>query len=701
LRQTVAFPAPGRRRHHILAALGYIGVALLFAWPLPLHLAEALPGSPSGDTGVYVWNLWVFRHQILVHQAFPFATLEILNLDRAAVPLALHNYTTVANLLAFPFIGLIGTVATFNVLTIGTGAVTAYAMFLYALRRTGDAGAAFAGGLLFGFNPFMTARSTEHFSLAQAAPLPIFGLLMLLMFQNPGPRLAACAGLVVAWAYLSDPYYAVYCLLIAVFMVGYSLIAVERRPEPVRRIWWTAVVNLLLLCLFGLIVGIALRGGGRVELLGLRISVTRLYTPVLLFTLLALVRLWMTVRTRIRWRPIFRPAYIRAALVGAMVCVGALAPVVVAMASAGGRIWTGPRVWWRSSAPGVDAAAWLIPNPFSPWFGGLGTEWLAGLPNGFVENVASVSWVAVATIAIAVVAAGFKGTRGWWVFTGVFALLSLGPFIRIAGIDTYLPTPWALLRYLPVVGAARMPTRMTVLVMLGFAMLFALALQHLRARSRRPWVVTAIAVACLGLELLPTPRRLFSAAVPDVARVIAADPREVKVLNLPFGLKDGLGGGGRFSTAYQYHQTVHEKPLIGGYLSRLPGGAIERYRRDPVLRVVMRLSEGRPLEPELVNAALAAAPEFMARTQLGYVVVDTSRASQELVDFAIRAFSLAAVDASGEFLLFRTPLASPPAGSTADRLPIRTARPPHSAVRNQPSMPPASRLLQRSMSSAE
>ena len=668
MRQTVAFQAPAACRHHLLAALGYIGVALLFAWPLPLHLAEALPGSPSGDTGVYVWNLWVFRHEVLVHHAFPFATLEILNLDRAAVPLALHNYTTVANLLAFPLIGLIGTVATFNVLTIGTGVVTAYAMFLYALRRTGDAAAAFAGGLLFGFNPFMIARSTEHFSLAQAAPLPIFGLLMLLMFQNPSPRPAACAGLVVAWAYLSDPYYAVYCLLIAMFMVGYSVISVERRPEPVRRVWWAAVVNLLLLCMFGLIAGIALRGGGRVEILGLRISVTRLYTPVLLFTILAALRLWMTVRTRIRWRPMFRPAYLRAALVGGMVCVGALAPVVIAMASAGGgRIWNGPPVWWRSSAPGVDVAAWLIPNPFNPWFGSIGVEWLAGLPNGLVENVASVSWVAVGTIGVAVLAAGFRGTRGWWIFTGVFALLSLGPFIRIGGMDTYLPTPWALLRYLPVVGAARMPTRMTVLVMLGIAMLFALALQHLRARSRRPWLVTSIAVACLGLELLPAPRRLFSAAVPDVARVIAADPREVKVLNLPFGLKDGLGSGGGFSTAYQYHQTVHEKPLIGGYLSRLPGGAIERYRQDPVLRVVMRLSEGRTLEPGLAETALAAAPDFMERTQLGYVVVDTSRASPELVDFVSRAFSLGAVDASGEFLLLRTPLAPPPADAPTRR----------------------------------
>ncbi|HZG68566.1 MAG TPA: hypothetical protein VEZ12_17615, partial [Herpetosiphonaceae bacterium] len=391
---TVDSQRPSLRRLHTPAALGYVAVALLFAWPLPLHLFDALPGSPSGDTGVYVWNLWVFRHQIVEHHTLPFTTLEILNLDPPAVPLALHNYTTIANLLAFPLIGLVGTVAAFNLLTIGTGALTAYAMFLYALKRTGDAAAAFAGGLLFGFNPFMIARSTEHFSLAQAAPLPIFGLLMLMIFQNPSPRLAAYAGLVVAWAYLSDPYYAVYCLLIALFMVGYSVVAVERRPEPVRRIWWTAVVNLLMICVFGLILGIALRGGGRVEMFGLRISVTRLYTPVLVFTLLAAVRLCMGIRTRVRWRPVFRQAHLRAAAVAGLFCVVALAPVIVAMAAPGGSgMWKGPRVWWRSSAPGIDMAAWIIPNPYNPWFGPPGADWLARLPNGFVENVASVPWV--------------------------------------------------------------------------------------------------------------------------------------------------------------------------------------------------------------------------------------------------------------------------------------------------------------------
>ena len=224
-------PAP-QLRVHLAALLGYACVALLFAWPLPVHLSESFLGDPSGDTGVYIWNLWVFRHEIVAHHAFPFLTHEILTLDPAAVPLTLHNYTTFANVLAFPLLGAFDLVTVFNLITIGSGVMAAYAMFLFASRRTGDAGAAFLGGLLFGFSPFMSARAGAHFSLVQVAPIPIFGLVLFGMWQRPTLRLAAVAGVVMAWAFLSDPYYAVYCLMMLMVMVGHSLATIERRPPP-------------------------------------------------------------------------------------------------------------------------------------------------------------------------------------------------------------------------------------------------------------------------------------------------------------------------------------------------------------------------------------------------------------------------------------------------------------------------------------
>ena len=163
----------------------------------------------------------------------------------------------------------------------------------------------------------------------------------------------------------------------------------------------------------------------------------------------------------------------------------------------------------------------------------------------------------------------------------------------------------------------------------------------------------------LIFELLPSPRPVYSATVPELHRTIGKDPRPVRVLNLPFGLKDGLSERGAFSARYQYFQTVHEKRLIGGYLSRLPDDAIPRYRRHPVVRVLLRLSEGRALEPGMEEEALAAAPEFVHRMQLGYVVLDTGLCSPELVAFVKKAFPMSRLTVEGPWELYRTPLASP------------------------------------------
>ena len=46
--------------------------------------------------------------------------------------------------------------------------------------------------------------------------------------------------------------------------------------------------------------------------------------------------------------------------------------------------------------------------------------------------------------------------------------------------------------------------------------------------------------------------------------MVAADPRPVVLLNLPFGFKDGLSSHGCSTSLAQYFQTVHEKPILGG-----------------------------------------------------------------------------------------------------------------------------------------
>ena len=99
---------------HLAVLAGYVATALVFSWPLALHLSTDLTGPPDGDTGVYVWNQWVFQHEILVHRRLPFFTDSIFSLTQEA-NLSLHNYTAFQNLVALPLSGWLGDDEKFNV----------------------------------------------------------------------------------------------------------------------------------------------------------------------------------------------------------------------------------------------------------------------------------------------------------------------------------------------------------------------------------------------------------------------------------------------------------------------------------------------------------------------------------------------------------------------------------------------------------
>lgn len=647
---------PARIRTHVAVLLGYVCVCVLFYWPLPTHLGDAFLGSISGDTGVYVWNLWVFRHEIVAHANYPFLTMEVLPLT-PPVPLTLHNYTTATNLAAFFLLPALGVARTFNVLMLASAVLAAYAMFLLARRATSDAAAAWVAGLAFGFSPYMNARAASHFSLIQAAPLPLFVLAFERLVKRPTRLNAIAVGAVVGWAFLSDPYYAVYCVVVAAFLAAAATLHFGFAPGVTRSRWpWLLAFDALLLCLAGLIAGIVIRGGGRMDIFGLRVSMTHLYNPVMAFTVLLLLRVLFWIRPRVTWVPGLPP--LRAVVTVAIVCGLLVTPVIAAM---GTRLtdtssWISPPTYWRSSAPGLDLLSFFLPNPLHPLTAGLFVEGLESSPGGFVENVASVPWTLIALIAAAVAFSGHLPRR-WRLWTIFFGLLSLGPFIKIAGLMTYVPTPWAVMRYIPVVGAARMPQRFAILVMLGVAMLAAFALRDLRTRVRRPALLAAAVAALLMLEMLPAPRELHSAAVPAVYQVIADDPRDVRVLNLPFGLRDGLSSRGNTTAAWQYFQTVHEKPIMGGYLSRLPADDVEIYERRRVTRVLLDLSAGRHVSRARLEAAVRRAREIRTELNVGYVVIDHSRTSEALEHFARAAFELTPVAVDGHYELFRAPLA--------------------------------------------
>jgi hypothetical protein len=218
-----------------------------------------------------------------------------------------------------------------------------------------------------------------------------------------------------------------------------------------------------------------------------------------------------------------------------------------------------------------------------------------------------------------------------------------------------VPGPWAILRYVPVVNAVRTPTRFAIVAALGVAMLMAGALAALGDRwPHRRRAVGWTVLALLVIELVPAPRPLYSAEYSTLSAIIAADPRPARVLNLPFGVRDGRSSAGDFSARYQFEQTRHEKPLIGGYLSRVSdrrlAGMIERY---PLLDPLVRMSEGRTLSDQEAAQFVSGGRDFATAADVGYVVIDASRVTPQLQTLAVEAFALEPLASEGSQTLYR------------------------------------------------
>ena len=641
------------------AFVAYVATALIFHWPLPARLGSALTGPIGGDTGLYVWNLWVFRHEIVEHHRFPLFTQEILSLV-PPVDLSLHNYTLFANILAFPLLPVLGVNATFNVVFLATASLTAWTMYLLARRVVGPSPEAWLAGLLFGFSPVLVARSGEHFSLAAAAPLPVFVLCLMRLEEKPTTLNAVAAGATVAWAATCDPYFGVYCLLIAACYAAVRMVRIRRGvPPSAAKVRLHRPLDVAIAVTFLVVVSLALvinvYGVTEVRPFGLWIGLS-MYTPVLALMVLVIAR--VIVRTRpsvqVQW-PVPPRECVRLAGVAVVATAVLLSPILYTLSvrlADGGRLHA--PMYWRSSPKGIDLVALFTPNPGNQLLGSGARAWLTGQKNGYTDNVAALTLVATLLVAFAVWRYRFRPPPMWTALTLFFGALALGPFINIAGVNTYVIGPWALLRYVPLISAARMPGRFAIVLMMAFAVVFALALRHVRERwGDRRSLVLGVVAALLAFELAPLPRPLYATEVPAIYRTIASDPRDVRVLGLPLGFVDGEGGEGNNDATSQYYQTFHQKQIVGGRMSRISMRQRERQRAFPVISLLLRLSEGQQVDEAEIARVRQTAPSFIKRSRLGYVVVDTRAASPALRAVAIDILDLEKVGESAGRELYR------------------------------------------------
>lgn len=287
-----------------------------------------------------------------------------------------------------------------------------------------------------------------------------------------------------------------------------------------------------------------------------------------LFTaLLLLVRLPAALREG-RWRH----EIISTLLIGALSAV-LVSPVLIPALGEYEREASG---WDRETATySADLVDLIFPSPFHPWWGEWAIARHAEMRYGWFWTI-SPGFGVLALAGIGSALAG-RRARPWLALALILWVLTLGPKLRVLGVETGVPMPFDLLRFIPGMTLGHRPNHLIIYLLPVIGILAGLGMVELLRRGWRGRLVAGLLGALVAVELL---------VLPIPAMPFPSDPVLAQVRDRPGAVMD-LPNLQRNAPAMQ-NQMVHGRPIIGGYLAR-PTGNPSPTQRVPWLRQVWRL----------------------------------------------------------------------------------------------------------------
>lgn len=569
---------------HLLVLGWYIVLTVLLTYPVALRLFSEVPGG--GDAWHNIWNLWWVKQALLDIHTNPYHT-DLLYYP-GGVNLYLHTLTLTAGLLSIPLqVAGLNLIAVYNIVMLSSFVLAGYGAFLLCHYLTAKRWPSLVGGAVFAFSPYHFAHLYGHMNLTSLQWIPFYVLLLLKAFDLPGHGRTRQNSLPTS---APEP------------ALGDSLGAADGRHAPPGK-------GLLYAAAAGAILAVN--------------AYTDLLYAIFLILFTGLLFAWrLLVPSE---RRLFRETGVdwiegaRRILAGAVVFLLLVAPILLpslAEAQKGYAQESANETLIYSS----DVAQAFTPSEFHPIWGRAVTHRIAsvGAYMPLKPQSERVVFLGYSVLALGLYAAwrlrADRRVRFWLFAAATTWVLSLGPILQLFGnnrvplLGITIPLPYALLYKIPLLDIARTPSRLTVLTMLALGVLVAFALAALLSRKagaprmQAPHILNRrlngrrLAVA-LGLPLLilfeflaiPFPTVPPGWDVPIYTK-IAAEPGRFALLELPLR---PLGD-------YMAYQTIHGKPIIGGFLARQPPYPL--LEQTPALTYLLDdTSPVGPLESQVAN----------------------------------------------------------------------------------------------------
>ena len=228
----------------------------------------------------------------------------------------------------------------------------------------------------------------------------------------------------------------------------------------------------------------------------------------------------------------------------------------------------------------TDLLAYLLPPTYHPLAG----PYVSPLYESFRNNRTHMPYLGYTVLALALVSllSRRKEARFWLLSAGFWMLLAAGSAPRLNGtVYSQIPLPYRLIGHLFPISAIRVPDRFNLLVVFSLAMSAGLGAAQLTGRRR--WLVALMILLILAEYLcVPMPMWDLPPDSPFFEQMAQEEPG-YSVVDYPTGRTN--------SKLWLYYQTLHNKPLVGGFIAR---DTIEDYTfilSHPLLRAFYQTAE--------------------------------------------------------------------------------------------------------------
>ncbi len=674
---------------------------LAAAWLWPVWSADAIPGTGAGDNLTFLWNNW-WMSQAMRSHAWPLHTPVLF--APFGVDLTLNTHTAAASAVAAVMMRFIPLAAATNIVLLADLFLNFVCAYALAWRLTRRIDAALLAALAFGWCPYIGARLAGHFNLVAAWVLPLTALLLVDALEARSLLRRVLLGLALGFIVFIDYYYAVYAWVLVACLAASRGVVVTRVARARQR-WQSSTLSAVAAASALVLLGIGLiaaTGGTALAIGVVRVSIRGTGNLVAALGVLACTA------AAVAWVPGMRVHAVRdllardcRTLAVALIAAAIVAsPVLLSLA----RLWqhgdyVTQRYFWRSAPAGVDVGSMVLGNPAGLAWGTLSSRAYVRLG---IDPVEQVAWFGPSLIVLCAIALFWAKTvpsrlpdaapaayppgpadrriesvptcrrkagnwgqtpiappplnfgvrpqvAAWAVVGGAFLLWAVGPYLVVFGRHVPLLLPATLVRFAPLVSNARIPARAIVGVYLAAAMLAAWGFTALQesGRGRLAWIL----FAALVVDFVPAPVTVLALDHPAIYDVLRDHSMPGAVCELPLGLRDGFGERGRFDARVLLYQTIHQRPIAGGFVARLPPRIVAAYDSDAILGPLLRLSQGRPLAAERPLDG-GAGSDALRALGFRFVVVNRELAPPALLTFVQGSLRLRELAREGSRTLY-------------------------------------------------